>query len=531
MTATSTLPTLIDRFRSLRVLVVGEAMVDSYLRGSAQRLCREAPAPIVALREREHAPGGAANAASNLRRLGAEVSLLSVVGDDGDGRLLRESLIERGVAVDHLRSSPARRTLSKNRVVADGQLLLRFDEGTIDPLEPAEEDELVSRLEALYPGCDAIVVSDYGYGVLTPRVREALRDLQARLPRLLVVDAKDLRGYRHVGVSAVKPNYAEAIALLGEQPRDGLRVRLQQVAAKGRRLLRLTGARIVAVTLDAAGALVFETGAPPFRTYARPTGNSRAAGAGDTFVSALALGLAAGGTTPAAAELASAAAAIVVGKEGTAECSADELRAYLLAEGKYIDGIEPLAHAVALHRAQGRRIVFTNGCFDILHRGHITYLNRAKALGDVLVVAVNSDESVRRLKGSGRPINSLEDRVQVLGALSCIDHLVSFAEDTPEELIRVVRPDVFVKGGDYTHDTLPEAPLVEALGGSVQILPYVEDRSTTGMIERIREAGAAPEDSSSVAGDVGRIPVEPETARLEQGSIPVEPWARSWRRR
>ncbi|MDQ3870195.1 MAG: D-glycero-beta-D-manno-heptose 1-phosphate adenylyltransferase, partial [Chloroflexota bacterium] len=481
------------------------------LRGSAQRLCREAPAPIVELRERQSAPGGAANTATNLRRLGAAVSLLSVIGDDGDGRLVRESLVGRGVEVEHLLSSRTRRTLSKNRVVADGQLLVRFDQGTTDPLEPAEDDELVSRLESLYARCDAVVVSDYGYGILTPRVRDALRELQARSPGLLVADAKDLRRYRRVGVTVVKPNYAEAVGLLGDQQVEGVRVRLQQVAANGKRLLRLTGARIVAVTLDAEGALIFESGAPPFRTYARPTGNSRAAGAGDTFVSAFTLGLAAGGTTPAAAELASAAAAIVVGKEGTAECSADELRAYLLADDKYARGSEAVARTVAIHREQGRRIVFTNGCFDILHRGHITYLNRAKALGDVLVVAVNSDESVRRLKGHERPINTLDDRVQVLSALSCVDHIVSFDEDTPEELIRIVRPDVFVKGGDYTRDTLPEAPLVEALGGSVQILPYVEDRSTTAMIERIREAGG-------VSVDRGAVEVESSGVAVGRGA-------------
>ncbi len=486
---TKNLTEILESFTELEVLVLGEAMLDTYLRGTAERLSREAPAPIVQLRERQYAPGGAANTATNLRRLGAAVTLLSVIGDDGDGRRVRESLIGRGVEVEHLLSSPTRRTLSKNRVVADGQLLVRFDQGTTEPLEPAEDDELVSRLESLYARCDAVVVSDYGYGILTPRVRDALRELQARSPGLLVADAKDLRAYRRVGVTAVKPNYAEAVGLLGDQQVEGVRVRLQQVAANGKRLLRLTGARIVAVTLDAEGALIFESGAPPFRTYARPTGNSRAAGAGDTFVSAFTLGLAAGGTTPAAAELASAAAAIVVGKEGTAECSADELRAYLLADDKYARGSEAVARTVAIHREQGRRIVFTNGCFDILHRGHITYLNRAKTLGDVLIVGLNEDASVRRLKGPSRPINPLEDRAQVLAALSCVDHIVPFSGDSPTEALRAVRPDLYVKGGDYTYDSLPEAALVEELGGQVQILPFMEDRSTSGIIDRIRAVG------------------------------------------
>jgi D-beta-D-heptose 7-phosphate kinase/D-beta-D-heptose 1-phosphate adenosyltransferase len=256
---------------------------------------------------------------------------------------------------------------------------------------------------------------------------------------------------------------------------------------------RLTGARLAAVTLDRDGALFFERGSPPYRTYARPAANSRAAGAGDTFVGALALGLAAGAHTPVVAELAAAAAAVVVAKDGTAACYAQELREYVSAGGKYVPDLRRLAARVEFLRQQGRRIVFTNGCFDILHRGHITYLNQAKALGDVLVVGVNSDDGIRRLKGPDRPINTLEDRIQVLAALSCVDHLTAFDEDTPCNLIQALRPHVFVKGGDYTRERLPEAPLVEAFGGVVQILPYLQDRSTTGIIERIQKVYGRPD--------------------------------------
>jgi D-beta-D-heptose 7-phosphate kinase/D-beta-D-heptose 1-phosphate adenosyltransferase len=197
--------------------------------------------------------------------------------------------------------------------------------------------------------------------------------------------------------------------------------------------------------------------------------------------------LAAGSDTVAAAELAAAAAAVVVARDGTCACTADELRASLAGEDKATDLPALTARLDALRR-QGRRIVLTNGCFDILHRGHVTYLSRAKALGDVLVVGVNSDESIHRLKGPGRPINTLDDRLQVLAALSCVDHVVTFAEDTPHNLVRAVRPHVFVKGGDYTRERLPEAALVEQLGGTIHILPFVADRSTTNVIERIRAA-------------------------------------------
>jgi D-beta-D-heptose 7-phosphate kinase / D-beta-D-heptose 1-phosphate adenosyltransferase len=299
-----------------------------------------------------------------------------------------------------------------------------------------------------------------------------------------VVDAKGLSTYRGAGVTASKPNYAEAVRLLGL--RGGRRDdRAAVLAGRGDRLLHLTGARIAAVSLDTDGALFFERDRPVYRTYARPAEHSRAAGAGDTFVAALALALAAGGETPAAAELASAAAAVVVAKDGTAACTGAELRAQIAGDAKITD-LTTLGFHLERHRRDGRRVVLTNGCFDILHRGHVSYLSAAKAQGDVLVVAVNTDASVRRLKGPERPVNALEDRASVLAALSPVDYVVGFDEDTPVDVVRAVRPDIFVKGGDYTPDMLPEAPVVEALGGVVRILPYVEERSTTRLIERIR---------------------------------------------
>jgi D-beta-D-heptose 7-phosphate kinase/D-beta-D-heptose 1-phosphate adenosyltransferase len=480
---------LVDRFADLSVLVVGEAMLDVYLHGRSQRLCREAPVPIVAVEGRWDAPGGAANTAVNARHLGAAVTLLSLVGADDEGRRLRAALEARGVRTEHVVVDPGRRTLTKQRVLAGSHLLLRFDEGSTEAPPPRCQRELGSRLRRLFAEQQAVIVSDYGYGVCTGRVISDLAAAQARSPRVVVVDSKTLLAYRDVGPTAVKPNGDEALALLGagRRPADS-RLRLELIAREGGRLLDLTGAQVAAVTLDADGALVFERGRPPYRTYAEPTDHGRAVGAGDTFACALALALAAGGDVPAAAEVASAAAAVVVGRQGTATCSAAELRARLALGDKFCPDTATLLARLAAHREHGRRIVFTNGCFDILHRGHVASLNAAKALGDVLVVALNTDAGVRRLKGPGRPINPLEDRVQVLAALSSVDHIVAFDEETPVTLLRQVRPDVFVKGGDYTRGRLPEAAVVEALGGQIVILPYVEDRSTTGVIERIRSA-------------------------------------------
>ncbi len=482
-------PDLVDALERLRVLVVGDAMLDAYLEGTSDRLCPEAPVPVVAVAGGREAPGGAANTAANARALGAEVRLLAAVGDDAEGRALCRLLHERGVDVAHALTVPGRRTLAKQRVLAAGQLLLRLDRGDTGPLAGPAEAEFLDRLRSLWRWCDVAVVSDYAYGVLTPGAVAALAAAQARAPRTVVADSKRLGAYRAVGLTAVKPNFPEALRLLGLREPAAGGARVTAMAGQGQAVLDATGARVAAVTLGAEGALVFERGREPYRTYARPHPNCRAAGAGDTFTAALALALAAGADTPAASEAAAAAAAVVVAKEGTACCTAGELRD-ALAAGHKTTGEAALAARLAAYRREGKRIVLTNGCFDILHRGHVTYLSRAKALGDVLVVGVNSDESIRRLKGPGRPINSLDDRLQVLGAMSCVDHVVPFHEDTPHRLIRAVRPQVFVKGGDYTRERLPEAPLVEELGGVIEILPLVSERSTSGLIERIRSAPA-----------------------------------------
>jgi D-beta-D-heptose 7-phosphate kinase/D-beta-D-heptose 1-phosphate adenosyltransferase len=475
-------------FRSVQALVVGEAMLDSYVRGDASRLSREAPVPIVAVTGRTDAPGGAANTAVNLATLGAISTLVSIVGADDEAGRLRSALERSGVEIAGVITDPGRTTLAKERIVAADQMVVRVDKGSTDALDAEAEDRLIDALGDAHERADVVIVSDYDYGVMTPRVLATLRDLQDRSPKPLVVDARDLRRYRRLEPTAVKPNYVEAIGLLGEPDQRGTKLRVAQMAANGERLLDVTGASIVAVTIDAEGVLVFERDAPPYRTYCRPRTDAQAAGGGDTFVATIALALASGAATPEASELASMAAAIVVGQPGTTTCSADDLIGALSVGGKRVDGIDELKRRADAYRAQGRRIVFTNGCFDILHRGHVTYLDRAKGLGDVLIVAVNGDASVSRLKGPGRPINSLDDRLLVLEALSCVDNVVAFDTDTPEPLIEAVRPDVFAKGGDYSRESLPEASLVERLGGSVQILPLVDDRSTTGIIHRARTA-------------------------------------------
>ena len=480
---------LLDALSRLSVLVIGEAMLDSYLHGASERLAREAPVPIVAVERRVDVPGGAANTAVNARALGARVTFLSVVGDDAQGAALHAALAARDVDTRHVLIEPGRRTLAKHRLLVGSQMLLRYDLGSTSAVARESEARLIERLADVFAHHDAVVVSDYAYGILTPRVIGALAACQAKAPRVITADSKRLAAYRDVGVTAIKPNYEQALQLLAQRAPRGAADRASLMARYGDRLLELTGARIAAVTLDTEGALFFTRERPPYRTYARPVEHARAAGAGDTFASALAMALAAGGDVADSAEVASAAAAVVVGKDGTATCSVPELRAALSGSDKLAADLPTLLDRLEGQRRAGRRIVLTNGCFDILHSGHVTYLNTAKALGDVLVVGVNTDDGVRRLKGRGRPINPLDERLQVLAALSSVDHVVAFDEDTPMELARAVRPHVFAKGGDYTLDRLPEADVVRALGGEVRILPFVRDRSTSSLIARVRERG------------------------------------------
>jgi D-beta-D-heptose 7-phosphate kinase / D-beta-D-heptose 1-phosphate adenosyltransferase len=524
---------LLDAVRNLHVIVIGDAMLDSYLEGFSDRLCPEAPVPIVTITDSVYVPGGAANTAVNVHSLGAKVTFLSVIGNDKYGDHLWRSLSELGISTTHLITHPTRQTLSKQRIVAASQILMRVDSGTTNAIDCNTEQALIRELEHLFPKTDAVIVSDYNYGILTDKVINAIAQLQQNHPRVLVVDSKNLTAYRHLNITAVKPNYDQALQLLGIPPiypRE-TNSRAEQIKPYGEKLLNLTGAKIAAVTLDTEGAIIFEHGSQPHRTYAQPTHQSRTAGAGDTYSCALTLALATGAPLPVAAEFAATAAAVVVTKEGTTACSAEELREFLCDEArgrggagekkvacvasspdtqhpatpvcssretrprnwlpytlsttKHIPNTNQLLTLVTYYRNIGRKIVFTNGCFDILHAGHISYLNRAKALGDILMIGVNSDGSIRRIKGPSRPINPLEDRIQVLCGLGCVDYLIAFEEDTPCNLIRIVKPDIYVKGSDYTKETLPEAPLVEEYGGVVELLPLVENRSTTRIIQRI----------------------------------------------
>jgi D-beta-D-heptose 7-phosphate kinase/D-beta-D-heptose 1-phosphate adenosyltransferase len=326
---TSRLARIVDQFASRRVLVLGDAMLDSYILGTSTRLCQEAPVPVVAVHERRDCPGGAANTAVNLAALGCRVELAAVIGADHEGGRLRGLLHRHGVGTGLLTVSTARKTLAKQRIVNGDRLLARIDQGDTGPMPTHVERRLLQRLDAAFVRADAVVISDYGYGVLTSGVLGRLRTLQERFQQLIAVDARDLARYRPIGSTAVKPNFEEALRLAGLPPGPHQDSRAELAAGLGGAVLDRSGARIAAITLDVDGAVVVERGRPPHRTYAKPVDASQTAGAGDTYLAALTLALAAGATTPEAAEIAAGAACVVVARDGTATCTADDLRGAL----------------------------------------------------------------------------------------------------------------------------------------------------------------------------------------------------------
>jgi len=495
---------LVRQFRRLRALVIGDAMLDTYLEGTAARLCSEGPVPVVCKTAEHRIPGGAANTAANLRTLEADVTLLGFVGCDIAGTLLREALRKYGVDDSCLVEDAQATTLHKLRILADGQYVARFDEGgnTIaSGYSEASQQRLIANLDAAYARCDLVVVSDYCYGAVSDAVIERLSELHEAEPKVLVIDSKALQRFRNLKATVVTPNYQEARLLveLNETRSSGIALSgmqtLEEVERIGWQLLTLLDAEHIAITLAEKGVFLLNRRGDAWHLPAHPVAHANDVGAGDSFASTLALALAAGGSIDEAAQIGIDAAGIAIAKQRTATVQYQELlqrvsvRAYACSPfSPRCDGQAASYQLVAsldAQRSLGRTIVFTNGVFDILHAGHVQFLRQAKELGDVLVVGINSDRSTQRIKGMGRPVSGERDRMALVAALDVVDHVVLFDEDTPTELIRLLRPHIHVKGGDYADESLPEAAAVEEVGGRVVILPLIGSVSTTGMIERI----------------------------------------------
>ncbi|MFC8302709.1 D-glycero-beta-D-manno-heptose 1-phosphate adenylyltransferase [Specibacter sp. NPDC057265] len=466
------------------IVVLGELLLDSWWDGTVERMCREAPAPVVDMGLRRFAPGGAANTAVNLAAMGAQVTVIGAVGLDRGGTTVVSLLQEAGIDTSNVLVVPGHRTTSKTRVVASGQLLLRMDDGGT-PLAPEQTAALGAALETACADADAVLIADYGSGGLPVHLAPALR-AKAAAHTVFVVDAHDVRPWAPLAPDVVTPNWQEALRLV--QLPDPRRPRAQWALDHQEALLAAAQAANVVVTLDQEGTVLLAAARTTHRTWARPVSETQTAGAGDTFVAALTLARACGVPLTTAMDLAQMAADIAVHRSGTAVCSTADLAHRL---GNFAERVlEPqeLARHVAAARSQGQRVVLTNGCFDVLHRGHTSYLNQARQLGELLIVGLNSDASVRRLKGSGRPLNQAADRAGVLAALSCVDYVTVFGEDTAVDLIRLLKPDIYAKGGDYSPEMLAETQQVLAHGGRVEILDYVPDHSTTALVEKMAAA-------------------------------------------
>lgn len=469
---------LIPQFEGLRVLIAGDLMLDRYWHGATRRISPEAPVPVVHVGEVEERPGGGANVALNVAALGASATVLGVTGADEAADRLETLLAERGVDV-RLERVAGCATITKLRIISKHQQLIRLD--FEDGFNNITGNPLAAPFQDALDDASVVVLSDYGKGTL--RNPQSLIEAARSVGCPVVVDPKGNDFSRYAGATLITPNEAEFEAVVGACADD------QELVNRGRTLLERIGVEHLLVTRGDRGMTLIPANAEPAHLPARAREVFDVTGAGDTVVALMAAGIAAGLELPAAAGIANLGAGVVVGKLGTATVSPAELRqAQRDADGGHGGVVDRAAlHDLVLQaRQQGERIVMTNGCFDLLHAGHIHYLEAARALGDRLIVAVNDDASVRRLKGDSRPVVPQSQRMAVLAALAAVDWVVPFSEDTPEALITELLPDVLVKGGDYRPDQIAGAQAVLDHGGRVEVVPFQEGLSSSDLIERIR---------------------------------------------
>jgi D-beta-D-heptose 7-phosphate kinase/D-beta-D-heptose 1-phosphate adenosyltransferase len=474
------------------VLCIGDLMLDEFVYGDVARISPEAPAPVIAVKRTEVMVGGAGNVARNLVSLGARCIFIGVVGDDDAGNALTEALGTHPLIEFHLVVDSERQTTRKVRFVSEHHSthLLRADWEVASPVSQASEDALIAHVIKALPRVGAVVLSDYAKGALTQRVVRAVIDAANKAGKPVVVDPKgrDYSIYR--GATLITPNRQElANATHADAKTD------QEIAAAAAKLANEIDADAVLVTRSEDGmTLVGEGGVVHVPAY--PVRVRDVSGAGDTVVAVLSAMLAMGADFESAMRAANAAAAVVVGKPGTATLSITELRSRILPaatlapEEKIVFDWAFLDEHLGEWRRQGQRVGFTNGCFDLLHPGHVKLLAGARAACDRLVVGLNGDASVTRLKGAGRPVQPVGARAEVLAALEAVDLVVVFDEDTPEQLIRRIKPSVLVKGSDYTRETVVGHEIVESYGGEVVLIDLVPGHSTTSMVERTRATKA-----------------------------------------
>lgn len=465
-------------FSAARVLVVGDVMLDRYWSGHTGRISPEAPVPVVKVQNQEDRLGGAANVAANLRKLGVQVGVLGLLGGDEAGQGIEDLLAAHDIRSYCLHDQNIS-TIIKLRVLSQNQQMIRLDFEQV--LNSTISSNMQTNMAKALPDFDVVVFSDYAKGSLQD-VAALIKQVKA-LDKMVLVDPKGADFSRYKYADVITPNQKEFEVIVGESQSDA---EFQQKAQQLHKTLELEH---LLITRSEHG-MYLQSEQSNFQVQAQAKEVHDVTGAGDTVVAVLAASLAVGESMNAAVELANVAAGVVVGKVGTSTLSTHELRHALHTQGiggRASHGQAELALLMAQLQAQNKKIVMTNGCFDILHAGHIAFLEEAKAQGDYLLVAVNDDASVSRLKGAERPVNQLQDRIAVLAALSAVDWVIPFSDDTPQALIADLLPDVLVKGGDYEIDQIAGGQEVIAAGGEVRVLTYHDGRSTTRIIDQIRK--------------------------------------------
>ncbi len=480
----SSLSQIFSGMAEVRVLVIGDLILDKYTWGSVSRISPEAPVQVVEVEREEVRLGGAGNVVHNLLSLGCQVSLASVVGVDADGCELLSLLGQKDLDLSAIQRVEKRQTSCKTRILANHQQMLRVDRESVEPITAVEQDEMFSRITALLPSVQAVLISDYLKGVLVPELLQRIIAACQEKQLPVIVDPKGNDFMRYRGATALTPNRREAEIATGTTIIDD-----NSLLNAGKQLLDCLQLDAVILTRSEAGMSLFsdDGSVKHFPTEAREVFD--VSGAGDTVVATIGAALASGLQLEEAVKLSNLAAGIVVAKLGTSTVSPDEILNLFLrqngaTESKIFSAaqIETILNTV---RGSGKQIVFTNGCFDLLHAGHVKYLQQARQLGDLLVLGLNSDASICRLKGDKRPLLEETERAQILAALDCIDYIVIFTEDTPLQLLQCVRPDILVKGGDYLPEQVVGKEFVESYGGRVELIQFVEGKSTTNIVDKI----------------------------------------------
>jgi D-beta-D-heptose 7-phosphate kinase/D-beta-D-heptose 1-phosphate adenosyltransferase len=472
-------------FDNCTILVVGDLMIDEYVWGDVDRISPEAPVQVVSVTREDYTLGGAGNVVNNLIALGTRVQSVGVIGDDANGNLLMSKLSELGADTTGIIKESQRPTTIKTRIIAANQHVLRIDRETRRKVSSTSFEKLGSLLEEMIPGADVVLISDYGKGLLTQSFLETLLSTARRHNKITVVDPKGTDYSRYKGATLITPNTKEAslasgIAITGKE----------SLHRAGAEILATSGVEKVLITLGKDGMVLFDQKRKPYKISADARQVFDVSGAGDTVVAVIGLALATGSPFREAMQLANTAAGLVVRKVGTATVSKQELdqalNPYQDVQNTKQIRLADIDTLIKNLKKKGRQIVLTNGCFDLLHAGHIAFFTKAKQYGDVLIVAIDDDDSVRSIKGAGRPVIQAEERVRILSALDVIDHVVVFSTNELTTLIETIQPDVLTKGSNYKQDTVFGHDIVEQCGGRIALIPISDDISSTKLIDKIK---------------------------------------------